>query len=189
LNQLAAIARRLAKTPRIAVRALLVRRVPLEALTNIIPPNFLFTSKRANRYNPAGVECLYFSEDEDTAKLEYERFWAGLLGDKQPFVTYFARVRLHNVLDLTIDSNLSRLKLKPQDLHEDWRKAIKPTKTQLLGLAIATWTRISGIRYPSDAASAASSAGTNLVLFRATIQKPDYVKILGPKKQPLQCWP
>jgi len=185
LNELAAIARRLARSSRITVQALLVRRVPLEALTNILPPNFLYPSNRANRYNPAGIECVYFSEDEDTAKLEYERYWAGSIGDKQPFVTYFARVKLHNVLDLTTPATLSLLRLQPQDLHEDWRKATSPTKTQLLGLTLATKTRISAIRYPS----AAGSVGANLVIFHAKVHKPDYVKILGPKKQPLQCWP
>lgn len=168
---------------------MLVRRVSLEALTKIVPPDFLYASQRPNRYNPAGIECVYFSQNEETARLEYERSWAGLSGAKQPFVTYFARVKLHNVLDLTTQATLTQLKLVPQDLHADWRKAAYPTKTQLLGLAVATKTRISAILYPSDAAVSVKSSGTNVVIYRATIRRPDYVRILGPKKQPLQNWP
>src|SRR5271165_1478555 len=32
------------------------------------PPDFLYASKRAGRYNPAGVECVYWSEKETTAR-------------------------------------------------------------------------------------------------------------------------
>ena len=189
MKRLDAIARGLALAPRITVQATLARRAPLADLSNLIPPDFLYTSRRANRFNPAGTECLYFSKDEDTARLEHERYWAGLAGSKQPFVTFFARVRLQSVLDLTAPLTLSILKLRPEELHQDWRKATNLTKTQLLGLAIATRTRISAIQYPSDAASAAGSVGTNLVIFRAAVREPDYVKILGPKKQALQHWP
>src|SRR5262249_55059822 len=100
-----------------------------------------------------------------------------------------ARVKLHNVLDLTAPSTLTKLKLVSQDLHEDWRKAAHPTKTQMLGLAIATKTRICAILYPSDATTDAGSSGTNVVIYHPNVRKPDYVRILGPKKQPLQRWP
>src|SRR5262249_33993976 len=59
-------------------------------------------------------------------------------GSKQPFVTFFARVKLQNVIDLTSLAVRKALKLTDRDLHADWRKAARPTKTQPLGLAIAT---------------------------------------------------
>lgn len=64
----------LAALPHLPVQPLetvLVRQVPLEDLVAAgLPPDFLFTSGRPNRYNPAGVECVYFAEDERTASAE-----------------------------------------------------------------------------------------------------------------------
>jgi hypothetical protein len=37
------------------------------------PPSYFFASGHAHRLNPAGVYCLYFSEDEVTANAEYRK--------------------------------------------------------------------------------------------------------------------
>ncbi|HWQ92958.1 MAG TPA: RES domain-containing protein, partial [Clostridia bacterium] len=114
----------------------------------------------------------------------------GAAGAKQPFATYFAKVRLTNVLDLTDPEVLLLLRLKFKDLYADWRGASSPTKTQLLGLAVsAPHSNIAAIRYPSRAAQSTRTAATNLVIFPNQISAPDYVRILGPQKRPLQAWP
>ena len=56
--------------PVIELRGTLARMVPLGDLVKNSPPDFLVTSGRPNRYNPAGIECVYFSEDDATARGE-----------------------------------------------------------------------------------------------------------------------
>src|SRR5690606_4298900 len=109
--------------PTISLERELVRMVAFAALTQRVPPEFLYASGKPNRFNPAGVECVYFATDERTALAEYERGFAGLPGVRQPRTTYFARVRLARVLDLTSPATLSHLGLRPADLTVEWRTA------------------------------------------------------------------
>jgi len=46
------------------LRLTLVRCVALIPLTAAGSPDYLFTSGKPGRFNPAGVACVYFSEDE-----------------------------------------------------------------------------------------------------------------------------
>jgi hypothetical protein len=63
-------------------------------------PDYLFASGRANRCNPAGVDCIYLSEGELTARKEYGRRLGRGAGALQPLGTFFAEVELARVLDL-----------------------------------------------------------------------------------------
>src|SRR6266550_4844936 len=136
------IIRRLASVPVFELRATLARLVPFGDLLKNSPPEFLFTSGKPNRFNPAGIECVYFSEDEATAGLEYARQWVGLRAGKQPAVTFYAEVRLRRVLDLTSPGTLRALKLNAPDLQRRWRGAAKPTATQSLGKTICEHSAI-----------------------------------------------
>jgi|SRR5919108_2907229 RES domain-containing protein len=184
-----AIIEALDSAPVIEFHGTLARRVPLGDLLKNSPPDFLFTSGRPNRFNPAGVECVYFSEDEATACLEYAQQWANLRAGKQPVVTYFAEVRLRQVLDLSSGKTLAILKLTSRDLHKPWRGADKPTVTQLLGEAVSEHSIIPAIRYPSDAAKKAGQSGCNIVIFHNNVKRPNSVAILGPDRKPLGRWP
>lgn len=164
----------------------LVRRVAMLPMLMSAPVDFLFTSGKAYRYNPSGVECVYFAEDEATAAAEYEFHNAG---QRQPVTTFFAEVRLRRVLDLGNGGTLSVLGLNGSDLRAAWRGAPKPTVTQLLGEAVSRQADIAAIRFPSEAARLKGFAGANVVIFRDCVQRPDLVHILGPTKQPLQKWP
>src|SRR5215470_9607995 len=84
-------ARALPHAPTGELRTRLVRRVPMLSMLGSTPLNFLFTSGIAYRYNPRGVECLYFAETEATAAAEYDRHNRGPF---QPVTTYFADVQL-----------------------------------------------------------------------------------------------
>jgi RES domain-containing protein len=167
----------------------LARVVPLRDLVQNSPPDFLFASGEANRYNPAGHACVYFSESEAIAHLEYARQWTGLRAGRQPLVTFFAEVRLRRVLDLTSAKTLKFLKLTLRDLHKPWGGAGKPTVTQLLGEAVSKHSSISAIYYPSDAAKKAGQFGCNVVIYRNNVKRPDSVRILGPNRHPLGKWP
>lgn len=184
-----AIIKALELVPVIELCGTLARLVPLGDLVKNSPSDFLFTSGKPNRYNPAGIECVYFSEDEATARLEYARQWANLRASKQPIVTYFAEVRLRRVLDLTSRKTLEALKLKSRDLHRTWRGADRPTVTQLLGEAVSEHSRIPAIRYPSDAAKTTGRSGCNVVIYRSNVRRPNSVRVLGPDKKPLGKWP
>lgn len=175
--------------PTVPVRELkttLVRRVPLLAMAEASLLDFLFTSGKAYRFNPRGVACVYFAEDEATAAAEYERH---TVGQWQPFVTYFASVRLRRVLDLCDVGTLSELGLKVDDLRAPWVGARKPTVTQCLGEAVSRQADFSAIRFPSDAARKRDFAGANVVIFQECVRQPDHVHILGPTRKPLQKWP
>ena len=60
----------LARIPTRRMRRRLVRCVPQLDFDDSDTPSYLYTSGRPNRCNPAGVECLYFSETEATAQAE-----------------------------------------------------------------------------------------------------------------------
>ena len=188
MTELAAIEVALRAVPVRPLQATLVRCMALLPLTAGGTPDYLFTSGKANRYNPAGVRCVYFSEDEATARREYARRFGPTGGAQQPLGIYFAAVSLTKVVDLGDAATRDALKLKPKDLAAPWQLAKKATRTQLLGLA-ASQKAFAAIRFPSDAARASGTSGWNVVIFRGGVQAPDRVEILGPTRKPLQKWP
>lgn len=171
--------------PALALKAKLTRRVEYLALARYDPPNWLFTSGKPKRYNPAGVHCVYFGTDANVTRAEYDEMWKGLQGANQPTLEFVAEVSLQRVLDLASPTTLKALKLDAKELFKNWRRANHPTLTQLLGLAVNEDKSFSAIRYPS----AAGGQGVNLVIFRDCVSAPDFVKILGPTRKPLQKWP
>jgi len=202
MRDVASFAHALSTAPTISLNAVLVRIVPGLALARRVPPNFLYTSGKPNRFNPAGVGCVYFSEDEETALGEYRRAWRGTPGEHQPRTTFYADVTIRRVLDLTEVSTASQLGITRADLHAPWRGARVLTVTQRLGHAISLQARVVGIRYPSDAAyerigdlsggtlpDPSLITGANVVVFLQNVRAPDRLRILGPTRRPLQRWP
>ena len=143
-------------------------------------------SGRPNRYNTAGVRCIYFAEDEATAAAEYERHTRPL---KQPFATYFAEVEIAAILDLCSPQTVKALGVSTRELHKNWVRAKRPTSTQRLGNAVSHQIGIAAIRFPSEAARKKGFAGANVVIFRDSLSNYDHVRILGPGKKALQKWP
>jgi len=188
-HDLASLKASLAGAPAKAVRAQLTRLVPFKDLIGYNPPNWLYTSGKPNRCNPAGVNCVYFSEGKDVAQAEYEYMWQSLVGKHQPVTTYFATVELHRVLDLADDTTLKALNMDAKDLFKNWRRANRLTLTQLLGQAVNETGLFSAIRFPSKASAMGGHAGINFVIFRSCVRSPDVVRILGPANKPLQEWP
>src|SRR5262245_41231002 len=110
-----------------------VRCVALIPLTAHGTTDYLFASGKANRFNPSGIACVYFSENEKTARAEYGR----RLGPaaRQPLGTFFAAVRLRKVLNLGDSKVWATLGLTPKNMGVAWPLARKPTRTQQLGAA------------------------------------------------------
>jgi hypothetical protein len=48
----------------------LARCVTRQAVESSAPPNFLYASGRPGRYNPEGVECIYWEEEHISQKAE-----------------------------------------------------------------------------------------------------------------------
>lgn len=188
-HDLASLKRVLAAAPALAVQAKLFRRVEFVALVAYNPPNWLYTSGKPQRYNPAGVQCVYCGADAEVTRSEFEHLWQGLRAADQPATDYCAVVSLRRVLDLTSAATLKVLKVAPADLLKNWRRAKQPTLTQLLGKAVNETGLFAAIRYPSKAAAAYGQTGVNYVIFHDCVRSPDSVSILGPTRQPLQKWP
>ena len=188
-HDLASLKILLATAPAQAVKAQLTRIVPFIDLAAHTPPDWLYTSGKPNRYNPAGVNCVYFGETIEVARAEYEGVWKGLVGKDQPVTIYYANVVLQRVLDVTSDATLEALEVDDKDLFKNWRRATRPALTQLLGQAVNETGLFSAIRYPSSAAANRGQAGINFVIFGRCIRSPDSVRILGPTRRPLQEWP
>ena len=186
-HDLASLKAALATVSAVKIKTKLTRLVPqLDLGTS---PNWLFTSGKPNRYNPVGVNCVYFAELREVAQVEYDAYWRGTGRGNQPVTTYYGEVVLHRVLDLTENATMKALKVDAKDLLENWRRAKKLTLTQLLGQSVAESGLFSAIRYPSKAAALSGKSGANMVIFRDCVRPPDSVRILGPTSVPLQEWP
>ena len=113
----------LASAPTVRFEGELVRMVSFAALAQRTPPEFLYASGRPNRFNSAGVECVYFAEDEATARVEFVGPLRALPSAHQPRTTYFARARLARVLDLISAATRGHLGLGEAELVAPWRTA------------------------------------------------------------------
>ena len=74
MDAVAAFLKNLAELPELWVEACFVRCVDRDALEGSQPPEFLHTSGRPNRYNPAGIHCVYFSENLEIAVVTLASF-------------------------------------------------------------------------------------------------------------------
>lgn len=179
----------LRRAPTRRMLRLLVRCVPQLAFSKKGKPSFLYTSGRANRCNPAGVDCLYFSETEATADAEYRRGWQGLPAEHQPKLTFKARVKFGRILDLDDEKTMTALRLSPGDLEAPWRLAARPTRLQELGRAISEQRAIAALRFPSVAARREGLQGWNVAVYPKGLVAPNRVEILGASDMPLEVLP
>src|SRR5207237_6281743 len=161
------------------MRRRLVRYVSALDVLEGSPPRYLYTSGRPGRCNPRDVDCLYFSETEHVANLEYGRRFVGLGAATEPRVTAFAQVDLKHVVDLSRPAVLKALGISIDDMFALWRSAPSPTRIQRLGLAVSGQRRVSAIRFASEACRRIGTAGWNVAIFPDAIVAPSQVRILG----------
>lgn len=173
-------AKLLEDTPTRPMRRRLVRCVAALDFLEGSPPTYLYASGRPGRCNPRGVECLYFSETERVASLEYRRPFVSALGPAaEPRLMFFAYVDFARIVDLSRPAVLKALRLSTEDLRQPWRTAVSPTRLQQLGLAISKQRRVNAVRYPSDACRRAGNNGWNIAIFPGAIVAPSSLRILG----------
>jgi RES domain-containing protein len=161
------------------MRRRLVRCVPALDFLEGSSPLFLYTSGRANRFNPPGVDCLYFSETERVALREYARTLGGTSAASGPKLTFIAEVDLRKVIDLGWVEVKRVLNVSTASLFDPWRDADSPTRLQQLGLAISRQREVSAIRYPSDACRRAGMKGWNIAIFPNAVALPSQLRIMG----------
>jgi RES domain-containing protein len=184
LNE-AALLERLDKIRPIKVHSIWASATPFVELCRNDPPDWLYCSCKPGRYNPKNIACVYFADGGRTARAEHA---CNEESELQPIVFFSAKVSLRYALDLTDAKNLKQLGLTRARLFEDWERK-KASTTQFLGAAITKHPHFSAIIFPSAAAREAGFRGKNIVIFRDSIRRPDFVHILGPTKKPLQRWP
>jgi RES domain-containing protein len=176
---------RLDRVRPVEVKSIWVSATPFVELCRNDPPDWLYCSCKAGRYNPKNIACVYFAQDGRTARAEHA---CNEENELQPIVFFSAAVHLRQCIDLTNRTILQALGLKTSQLFENWENK-KIVATQLLGGAVAQHSNFSAIIFPSAAAREANFRGKNIVIFRDSIRRPDFVKIIGPTKAPLQRWP
>jgi len=184
LSQSALIGR-LEKIRPVKISSIWTSATPFVELCRNNPPDWLYCSCKAGRYNPKNIACVYFADGGRTARAEHA---CNEESDLQPIVFFTAKIQLRHALDLTLSKNLKNLGLKRSHLFEDWEPK-KISATQLLGAAIAKHAKFSAIIFPSAAAREAGFRGKNIVIFRDSVRRPDSIRIIGPTKKALQRWP
>jgi RES domain-containing protein len=148
----------------------LYRGVRMGSLFKKTPPDPLFVSGAANRYNLPGVQTLYFGEDFQTAYAETVQIEGGLLIDyptreslssggtdletPEPVVLFGVKACVERVLDLADSQICSALGVTEAGLLNPWRWEYsakgKPALTQNVGQAVFESKRFEAIRYPSS---------------------------------------
>ena len=127
---------------------LLARYVPKKAFDKASPPAYLYASGNLNRCNPAGVFCVYFGEGPETARAEFDSYY----NKPRTEMGYYARVRLHAIIDLEDTKTLKRFGLKLTDFTRSYAtKTGNLIPLQELGLTVSKQTKVCAIRFPSKA--------------------------------------
>lgn len=173
----------------VEVERVFLRSVPQLDFVHGVPPRFFWTSGRPNRLNPRGIACIYLSDTELTANMEWAHAWAGLPGDLQPKLTFHVRVRVERATDLCNASTAEALGLDDDDLFGNWRLAMGATRLQSLGALLAKRKAATAVLYPSAAGRALRAPGTNIAVFVAALRRADRLEVIGPDDLPLEVFP
>jgi hypothetical protein len=144
--------------------------------SKVVRPD-IYTPRAVRVAATRDVDCLYFSETERVADLEYRRRFAGVGAATEPRLTFFAQVNLKHVVDLSRPAVRKTLGISGEDLFETWRSAPSPTRLQRLGISVSRQRRVSAIRFASDACRRTGTKGWNVAIFPGAIVAPS--RVLG----------
>jgi len=164
---------------------LLARYVPDSAFKKGTPPTYLYASGDLGRCNPQGVFCVYFGEGPETARAEFDAYC------KKPLTElgYYARTQLKAILDLEDPATRRHFGLTEKDFTRSYTlKSGDLIPLQEIGLAVSRQSRITAIRFPSNAMQKVGKVGYNLVVFQDLVAGSDFLEIMDGSK-PLERWP
>jgi hypothetical protein len=178
----------IATAPTVPFEGRLARCIPQLDFQQGDPPSYLFTSRKVNRCNPAGVPCIYMGDDRDTAYCEYRSYSADDEGP-EPELTFYANFKAGAILDMNAEAARTQFGLTYSYFFVGFRLKKQTTPLQAIGAALALQKKVVAIRFPSHACHRESRTGFNLAIFPEAIEAPDFVKILGRKGATLEEWP
>lgn len=162
----------------------LTRVIPFLSYQGSADPSFLYTSGRPNRCNPAGVNCIYLSEDRDTAQAEFD---VHNEDPTAPSLTYHGRLKAAVIVDLALPAQRKKFRIPARDFIDNFR--FRELDLQRLGRAMAAQNRAVAIRYPSRAMQEQGKIGNNFAIFPDAITPPDALVIYGGNGKVLERWP
>lgn len=168
-----------------AKNRLLARYVPNRAFKTGNPPAYLYASGNLNRCNPSGVLCVYFGEGPETARAEFDSYYEEPLTE----LGYYARTRLRHILNFEDRRTRTHFGLSQDDFTRSYApKSGKLIPLQEIGLAVSRQSRITAIRFPSNAMRKKNKSGYNLVIFQNLIPDPDFLEIIEGNRS-VEGWP
>lgn len=160
---------------RVGLAALLT---PIKAGARIADLEFLFSSRRRNRFTPSnGPKSLYVGEDENVGSAEVKRI--ALLGSfakktAEPASVFWVQASLPGaVLDLTDAGVLATLGTTDDEVHNpDWKALPSPSPSEMLGTAAFRSGRFAAIKYWSVRMREAGQSGFCLCVFKSRVKAP-----------------
>jgi len=164
---------------------LLARYVPHTAFKKGTPPTYLYASGDLGRCNPQGVFCAYFGEGPETARAEFDSYF------KKPLTElgFYARTQLKAILDFEESATRKHFGLTEKDFTRTYApKSGELIPLQEIGLAVSRQTRITAIRFPSNAMRKVKKSGYNLVVFQNLVTNPDFLEIIEENRS-VEKWP
>ena len=164
---------------------MLARYVPSKVFHKGMPPSYLFASGLLGRCNPQGVACVYFGEGPETARTEFDSYYPKPLTE----LGYYARTQLKVILDLSDPVTQKHFGLSNKDFTRTYApKSGELIPLQEIGKAVSRQTRITAIRFPSNAMQKLKKTGYNLVVFQDLVADPDFLEIMEGNKK-VERWP
>ncbi len=164
---------------------LLARYVPHAAFKKGTPPTYLYASCDMGRCNPQGISCIYFGEGPEAARAEFDLYY------KKPLTElgFYARTQLKAILDLEEPATRKHFGLSEKDFTRTYApKSGELIPLQEIGLAVSRQTRITAIRFPSNAMRKLNQSGFNVVIFQNLVSDPDFLEIIEENKS-VEKWP
>lgn len=166
-------------------KMMLARYVPHKAFATAKRPTYLYSSGNLNRCNPEGLVCIYFGEGPETARTEFDSYYTNPLTE----LGFYGRTKLSAILDLTDPATCKYFGLTAQDFTRSYApKSGELIPLQEIGKALSLQSRITAIRFPSNAMLKAGKTGSNLVIFQNNVNGADFLEIMEDNKV-IEKWP
>jgi hypothetical protein len=164
---------------------LLARYVLKKAFDKASPPALPLRIRQPESLQSSRRFCVYFGEGSETARAEFDSYYNKPLTE----MGYYARVRLHAIIDLEDTKTLKHFGLKPTDFTRSYAtKTDNLIPLQELSLTVSKQTKVCAIRFPSKAMKKEGKTGHNLVVFHDLVTGSDRLEIMEDAAV-IESWP